>query len=109
MVLIALTRRALARVARLAAAALGGARRLAVLLRNRRETRRLAEFDDRMLSDIGLTRADVEGALAGPLWDDPSRHLGLRDRERRGLVRLHERSGNRFRPLKPCNGTPAAC
>ena len=50
--------------------------------RHRREIRNLAEFDDRMLSDLGLTRSEVEGALAEPFfrdravflvrWDEPS-------------------------------------
>lgn len=29
----------------------------------RREMRRLAEFDDHMLRDIGIARADIEGAV----------------------------------------------
>ncbi|NIX76682.1 DUF1127 domain-containing protein [Microvirga terricola] len=41
-------------------------------LKHRREVMHLAEFDDRMLKDIGLTRADVEGALAEPLVRNPS-------------------------------------
>jgi uncharacterized protein YjiS (DUF1127 family) len=39
-------------------------------LRQRRELRRLAEFDDRMLRDVGVTRGDVERALASPFWCD---------------------------------------
>jgi hypothetical protein len=35
----------------------------------------LAEFDDHMLKDIGLTRSDVEGALAEPLLHNPSQVL----------------------------------
>jgi len=41
-------------------------------LRHRREIRNLAEFDDRMLKDIGLVRSDVESALAEPLHHNPS-------------------------------------
>jgi uncharacterized protein YjiS (DUF1127 family) len=33
-----------------------------------RERRALHRLDDRGLKDIGLTRADVEGELAKPLW-----------------------------------------
>jgi uncharacterized protein YjiS (DUF1127 family) len=36
--------------------------------RHRREIRNLSEFDDRMLSDIGLTRSEVQGALAEPFF-----------------------------------------
>jgi uncharacterized protein YjiS (DUF1127 family) len=38
--------------------------------RRRRELRRLAEFDDRMPCDIGLSRGDVERALARPFRHD---------------------------------------
>ena len=58
---------------------------LAPLLRalsHRLEVRRLAYLDDRMLKDIGLTRAEVEGALSAPLLDDPSTLL-VRSVERR--------------------------
>jgi uncharacterized protein YjiS (DUF1127 family) len=41
-------------------------------LRNRYEVRQLAELDDRSLKDIGLTRSDVQGALAASLLSDPS-------------------------------------
>jgi uncharacterized protein YjiS (DUF1127 family) len=32
-------------------------------LRVRREMQRLAEYDDRMLHDIGIVRADIEGSI----------------------------------------------
>ncbi len=38
--------------------------------RQHRELRRLAEFDDRMLRDIGVSRGDVERALASPFRRD---------------------------------------
>jgi uncharacterized protein YjiS (DUF1127 family) len=41
-------------------------------LRHRREVGGLAQLDDRLLKDIGLTRGDVRGALAGPAFRDPS-------------------------------------
>jgi uncharacterized protein YjiS (DUF1127 family) len=41
-------------------------------LKHRREIIQLADFDDHMLKDIGLTRGDVEGALAEPLVHNPS-------------------------------------
>ena len=40
---------------------------LAKALRHRREIKHLAEFDERMLADIGLTRSDVMSALDEPL------------------------------------------
>lgn len=38
--------------------------------RNRRELRSLLEKDDRILRDVGLTRADVESALSQPFGAD---------------------------------------
>ena len=43
------------------------ARRSLEALRHRREIMHLAEFDDRMLKDIGLTRSDVERACRAAL------------------------------------------
>ena len=57
----------LARVGSAVGFALGG---VATRWRHRREIRNLAEFDDRMLSDIGLTRSEVIGALAEPFFRD---------------------------------------
>jgi len=34
----------------------------------RRERRALASLDDWVLKDIGVSRADVEGELAKPMW-----------------------------------------
>jgi len=45
---------------------------LAKAFRDRREVRNLAEFDERMLRDIGLTRDDVETALMEPIHHRPS-------------------------------------
>ena len=59
----------LARVGSVVGLAFGG---VATRWRHRREIRNLAEFDDRMLSDIGLTRSDVSSALAEPLHLNPS-------------------------------------
>ena len=50
---------------------------------HRSEVRQLAEFDDRMLADIGLSRSEVLGALAEPFHKDPSTVLLLRSLERR--------------------------
>jgi uncharacterized protein YjiS (DUF1127 family) len=35
-----------------------------------RERRALLELDDRMLRDIGITRADAEQEAGRPFWDD---------------------------------------
>jgi uncharacterized protein YjiS (DUF1127 family) len=51
------------------------ARRVATILglwrrrqRDRRELVRLAELDDRMLADIGLSRSDAEFLINKPFW-----------------------------------------
>ena len=45
---------------------------LAKTFQHRREVMNLAELDDRMLKDIGLTRSDVDAALAEPILHNPS-------------------------------------
>jgi uncharacterized protein YjiS (DUF1127 family) len=50
---------------------------------NRSSVNALAEMDDRMLRDIGLTRSDVDSALAQPWHKDPSRVLTVRRIENR--------------------------
>ncbi|HZH10272.1 MAG TPA: DUF1127 domain-containing protein [Microvirga sp.] len=45
---------------------------LATAFKDRREVMNLAEFDERMLKDIGLTRSDVVSALAEPIHHQPS-------------------------------------
>jgi uncharacterized protein YjiS (DUF1127 family) len=57
-------------------------------LKNRRDVEVLASLDDRMLSDMGLTRGDVRDAVSEPLWRDPSTILVMRSLEgRRGQIR----------------------
>lgn len=57
-------------------------------LKNRRDIEVLASLDDRMLSDMGLTRGDVRDAVSEPLWRDPSAILVMRSLEgRRGQLR----------------------
>ncbi|WP_414475066.1 DUF1127 domain-containing protein [Microvirga sp. M2] len=48
---------------------------LARAVRDRSEVKHLAEFDERMLKDIGLTRGDVESALMEPVHHRPSSML----------------------------------
>lgn len=50
---------------------------------NRSSVNTLAAMDDRMLRDIGLTRGDVDSALAQPWHKDPSRVLTVRRIENR--------------------------
>jgi uncharacterized protein YjiS (DUF1127 family) len=56
--------------------------RLARAISDRQDVKRLMELDDRALKDIGLTRSDVDGALAEPLFRNPSAVL-VRSVERR--------------------------
>ena len=58
---------ALARAAKVIGNALN---RLARWQAVRLEREHLASFDDRMLQDIGLTRADVEREYRKPFWRD---------------------------------------
>jgi uncharacterized protein YjiS (DUF1127 family) len=60
---------------------------LADAWRHRRDAATLAAFDDRMLADIGLTRCDINDALAEPLWRDPTIVLAHRYYERREVRR----------------------
>jgi uncharacterized protein YjiS (DUF1127 family) len=52
-------------------------------LKNRHDMELLASQDDRMLSDIGLTRGDVRDAISQPLWRDPTAILVTRVYEKR--------------------------
>ena len=40
--------------------------------RHHREVAMLQTFDERMLRDVGLTRADVQWAASTPFWRDPA-------------------------------------
>ena len=71
-------------LAALADRARRGLKQLAEKVKNRHDAMRLAELDDRMLSDIGLNRSDLRDAYAQPLWRDPSDVLASRAAERRG-------------------------
>lgn len=59
--------------------------------KNRREVNRLAEWDERMLRDIGLTRNDVTSALASKFGDDPSARLDRFAREQQEAMRALRR------------------
>jgi uncharacterized protein YjiS (DUF1127 family) len=57
--------------------------RFAQTLRNRRDARILATFDQTMLADIGLRPSDINDAFSGPFWKDPTPLLRERVNERR--------------------------
>jgi uncharacterized protein YjiS (DUF1127 family) len=59
--------------------------------RNRRTIFGLAQFDERMLADIGLTRGDVVASLSGPALSDPSDRLSALAGERRQAIRAMAR------------------
>ncbi|MGO4387263.1 DUF1127 domain-containing protein [Microvirga sp. 2YAF29] len=65
--------------------------------RDRREIMNLAEFDDRMLADIGLTRGDVRSALEEPMHLSPSWVLVRRADQRARTERAVE-SARKIRP-----------
>jgi uncharacterized protein YjiS (DUF1127 family) len=85
-----------------------GLKRLVERLKNRRETMRLASFDDRMLADIGLNRCDLRDAFAELPWRDPSAVLERRAAERRSrrpIVCGELPKGSRV--CHPATGRPA--
>lgn len=57
------------------------------VFKSRRDLTLVAGMDDRMLSDIGLTRGDVRDAVSVPIWRDPTAIL---------VTRVHERHRSRF-------------
>jgi uncharacterized protein YjiS (DUF1127 family) len=65
---------------------------LVVAVRHRRELALLADRDDRMLADIGLTRGDLHDARAEPLWHDPTSMLSRRVSRRRAFERPAQNS-----------------
>ena len=55
---------------------------ITVAIKHRRELAQLADRDDRMLADIGLTRGDLYDASAEPFWVDPTPTLLERTKHR---------------------------
>lgn len=74
-----------------------GFKAVARALAHRRQVGSMLELDDRMLKDIGLVRADVVGALAGPMTTDPSTLLCLRSLDNRSRQRAYEAYARRVR------------
>jgi uncharacterized protein YjiS (DUF1127 family) len=56
--------------------------RAAAARKHRTDMAVLASLDERMLADMGITRADVRDAIAQPMWRDPTRILADRRSER---------------------------
>lgn len=90
----------LAIVSRTARAALRRVGGLMKAIRHRREVRGLAELDERILKDIGLSRTEVVGALAEPFYRNPSTVL-VRGREHRHRDAGPARRDERVRPAVP--------
>ena len=55
---------------------------ITVAIKHHRELAQLADRDDRMLADIGLTRGDLYDASSVPFWVDPTPTLQERTRRR---------------------------
>ena len=84
-----------------------GLKRLLDRVKNRRDVMRLANFDDRMLADIGLNRSDLRDAFAELPWRDPSDVLARRAAERRIRSRRMELSCVKVvRPPTPLFAAP---
>ncbi|WP_034491246.1 DUF1127 domain-containing protein [Afifella pfennigii] len=81
-----------ARLAGLLGPAVRSSHRLWRAIKGRRAAYRLASLDDHMLEDIGLTRFEVESALALPLSDDPNAELMRRRADRIAAARRGRRS-----------------
>ena len=94
--IISLTISAAAPLGRVFSLLAGRARRalkqLAEKVKSRRDAMRLAELDDRMLADIGLSRGDLRDAFALPPWRDPGGLLARGVAERRGSRRRAQSS-----------------
>lgn len=56
---------------------------IVIAIKHRWELKCLADRDDRMLADIGLTRSDLHEAGSEPFWRDPTSILEQRVRRRR--------------------------
>src|SRR5690349_15260131 len=65
-----------------------GAKQLYRAVKHRRDMAALADYDDYLLADIGLTRDDVRYAVVGPFWRDPTATLQRSAGVSRHLSRL---------------------
>jgi uncharacterized protein YjiS (DUF1127 family) len=60
-----------------------GLKRLMAVQHSRSEVRSLIRYDDRLLSDMGISCADLEDARTSSFWEDPGLILRERAIERR--------------------------
>ena len=65
---------------------------------HRQEVKLLAELDERVLKDIGLSRSDVDGALSEPFYRDPTTVL-VRSYPHRS--RVQRPAGVERKPVRP--------
>ncbi len=79
------------RLRNLAAAAMARLVAVRTARKNRRSVTRLLYWNDHMLRDIGLTRADLHSALAARFLDDPSERLASLQGESRAADRRRRR------------------
>ncbi len=80
--------------------------RLARARRHRKQAAIMAQFDRRMLADLGISRADLRDAFSEPFWEDPTallRERALERRWNRALVR--EEAFARLRTDRPSRET----
>jgi uncharacterized protein YjiS (DUF1127 family) len=87
-------------LARWALATLAFVPRIVKAIAHRQEVRRLCDFDERMLKDIGLTRTDVDGALGESVFSNPSVLL-VRYAERNAWSARSAASRKQVRPTVP--------
>jgi uncharacterized protein YjiS (DUF1127 family) len=60
------------------AAAVLGVRQAVGAIKHRRQLADLVDCEDHRLSDVGITRDDLDAALSEPLWRDPTAVLARR-------------------------------
>jgi len=78
------------------------------VIRNRRQANALAGLDQRMLKDIGISRADLNDAFSSPFWEDPTSLLRERAIERRMNRGLRTSSADRPKPDDACRSVKLA-
>ena len=76
-------------------------RRVARARHNRKQAVALAQLDGRMLSDLGITRADLRDAFSEPFWEDPTALLRERAIERRWTRSLRSDAFQRLATDRP--------
>jgi uncharacterized protein YjiS (DUF1127 family) len=78
--------------------------RIIVAVKRRQVLTRLAELDDHLLADIGITRYDLSAADREPLMRDPTALLAQRACDRRDA---RQRSGRQFPDDVPHPASPS--